>query len=113
MWLTRSSGGRGVCLKQPPRPRERAEGLARSSTGVEFGDVNVDGTGAVLTVRGLMTSLLFSGATYVGQVPYSSKPSSGTHYLVIWSPNAIFGEMSALIAKLKDCATLNFVMKIT
>ena len=33
VWLTRSSGGRGVCLKQPPRPRERAEGLARSSTG--------------------------------------------------------------------------------
>ena len=33
VWLTRSSGGRGVCLKQPPRPRERAEGLARSSAG--------------------------------------------------------------------------------
>ena len=33
VWLTRSSGCRGVCLKQPPRPRERAEGLARSSTG--------------------------------------------------------------------------------
>ena len=36
-----------------------------AGSSVEFGDVNVDGTGAVLTVRGLMTSLLFSGATSV------------------------------------------------
>ena len=36
-----------------------------AGSSVEFGDVNVDGTGAVLTVRGLMTSLLFSGATSI------------------------------------------------
>jgi hypothetical protein len=30
MWPTRSPGCRRVCPKQPPRARERAEGLARS-----------------------------------------------------------------------------------
>lgn len=67
--------------------------------------VNDQRKGYIIFDSDLQMSIVLPCTTYD-----RSQSNSGKHYLALWSPYEIFEELSALIAKLSDCATLSFVM---